>query len=277
MRGIIRGSARVKSTLFRLVRICALVYAGLCLVVAGCQSRMLYFPARFTEPAALTRAADSGIEPWRDAKGKLIGWKRAAPRAKARLLVFHGNAGSALDRTYYAEAFGGLWEVCIVEYPGYGSRPGSPGKSAFIYAGRNAVENLIETDKRPIFLLGESVGSGAAAAVASIMPDEISGAVMVIPFARMEEVAKAKFPWLPVSLLLRDKFDNIAALANFKGPVVFVIAEDDEVVGAAQGHKLHDAYAGPKKLIVLPEATHNNFPTEPGARWFHEVNDFLRR
>ena len=276
-RGIIRGSARVKRLLFRLVRICVLVYAGLCLVMAGCQSKMLYFPTRHTEPEALARAIDSGIEPWRDAKGKLIGWKRAAPRAKARLVVFHGNSGSALDRTYYAEAFGGLWEVYILEYPGYGSRHGSPGKSAFIYSGRSAVENLMEADKRPIFLLGESVGSGAAAAVAGAMPDAISGAVMMIPFARMVEVAKAKFPWLPVSLLLRDKFDNIAALANFKGPVVFVIAEDDEVVGAAQGRKLHEAYAGPKKLIVLPEATHNNFPTEPGARWFREVSDFLLR
>jgi len=90
-------------------------------------------------------------------------------------------------------------------------------------------------------------------------------------------VAKAKFPWLPVSLLLRDKFDNIAALANYKGPVAFIVAEDDEIVGAAQGWKLHAAYTGPKKLIVLPGATHNNFPTEPGAQWFREVSDFMRK
>ena len=99
----------------------------------------------------------------------------------------------------------------------------------------------------------------------------------MIPFARLEEVAKEKFPWLPVSLLLRDKFDNIAALATFHGPVAFVIAENDEVVGAAQGRKLHGAYAGPKKLIVLPGAMHNHFPTEPGAQWFRDANDFVRK
>ena len=272
----------MKSLLLRLVRVCALVYIGVCVLVAGCQNKMLYFPTRQTEAAALERAADSRLAPWRDAHGELIGWKRPASHASARLLVFHGNAGCASDRAYYADAFAALdggraWEVCIMEYPGYGSRDGSPGKNSFISAGHAAVENLFATDSRPVFLLGESIGSGTAAALAGAMPEKIAGAVMMIPFARLEEVAKEKFPWLPVSLLLRDKFDNIAALATFHGPVVFVIAENDEVIGAAQGRKLNAAYAGLKKLIVLPGATHNNFPTEPGAQWFRDASDFIRK
>lgn len=267
----------MKSSLLRLARMALLVYIGLCIAIAGCQSKMLYFPAKHTEAAALARAHESGLEPWRYAHGTLIGWKRPVTRAKARLLVFHGNAGSALDRAFYAEAFGPVWEVCILEYPGYGSRDGSPGKDSFIAAGRAAVEDLLATDKRPVFLLGESIGSGPAAALAGEMPEKIAGAVMMIPFARLVEVAKAKFPWLPVSLLLRDKFDNIAALESFHGPVVVVIAENDDVIGPAQGRKLHAAYAGPKKLIVLPGATHNNFPTEPDAPWFRETDDFLRK
>ena len=267
----------MKSSLLRLARIALLVYLGICIAVAGCQNRMLYFPAKHTEPAALARAKESGLVPWRDAHGQLIGWKHPLARAGARLLVFHGNAGSALDRTHYAEAFGAAWEVCILEYPGYGSRDGSPGKDSFIAAGRAAVEDLLATDKRPVFLLGESIGSGPAAALAGEMPEKIAGAVMMIPFARLEEVAKAKFPWLPVSLLLRDKFDNIASLGSFHGPVVFVVAENDDVIGPAQGRKFHTAYAGPKKLIVLPGATHNSFPSEPDAPWFREAGDFLSK
>ena len=272
----------MRHLLFRLARIAALVYIGLCLLLAGCQNRMLYFPRRFTEPVALARAAESQLEPWRDASGTLIGWTRPAPHATARLLVFHGNAGSASNRAYYADAFGALadgraWEVFIFEYPGYGSRAGSPGKDSFIATGRAAAEQLLAKDKRPLVLLGESVGSGTAAALAGEMPDKIAGAVMMLPFATMEEVAKAHFRWLPVSLLLRDKFDNIAALAAFHRPVVFVVAENDEVVGAEQGRKLHASYAGPKKLIILPRATHNNFPVEPNAPWFREADGFLRR
>jgi fermentation-respiration switch protein FrsA (DUF1100 family) len=278
----IHESACVKSLLLRLARVCVLVYTGLCLLVAGCQNKMLYFPTKHTEAVVLALAKDNRLEPWRDANGKLIGWKRQAPHAAARLLVFHGNAGCAIDRAYYADAFGALaggatWEVFILEYPGYGSRDGSPGKDSFIAAGRAAVENLLIADKRAIFLLGESIGSGTAAALAGAVPDKITGAVIMIPFARLEEVAKARFPWLPVSLLLRDKFDNIAALAAYRGPVAFVIAENDEVVGAEQGRKLHEAYAGPKKLIVLPGATHNHFPNEPGAQWFRDTSDFVRK
>ncbi len=247
------------------------------MLIAGCQSKMLYFPTTKTEPAALAEAAAMNVEPWRDEKGRLIGWKRTAPRTKGRLLVFHGNAGCALDRTYYMDAFRGLWDVYILEYPGYGSRHGALGKKSFIASGYAAVVNLMEADKRPIFLLGESIGSGAAAVVAGMMPDDIAGVIMAIPFARLAEVAQAKFPWLPASLLLRDKYDNIAALAGFHGPIAFVVAEDDEVVGAEQGRKLHSTYAGRKKLIILPGATHNDFPTDPSADWFLNASDFVRK
>ncbi len=270
------------NVLFRLARLAAIVYVVVCLVAAGCQSKMLYFPKTLTEDAAVSRAAVNQLEPWRDAGGKLIGWTRPGKKAPARLLVFHGNAGFALDRTYYVDGFGELpgaaaCEVFLLEYPGYGPRPGSPGKDEFIKAGRAAVQQLLKDDSRPLYLLGESIGSGPAAALAGEMPEKIAGAVMMIPFARLAEVAQAKLPWLPVSLLMRDKFDNIEALSHFKKPVVFVIAEDDEVIGAAQGRKLHDAYAGPKKLIVLPGASHNNFPTEPGSAWYREAGGFLRR
>src|SRR6185436_2163768 len=101
------GATSVMRSLFRLARIPVLVYVGLCLVVAGCQNKMLYFPTKCTEHDALARAKEAGLEPWRDARGKLIGWKRPAPHAATRLVVFHGNAGCAVDRSYYADAFGG--------------------------------------------------------------------------------------------------------------------------------------------------------------------------
>ena len=93
----------------------------------------------------------------------------------------------------------------------------------------------------------------------------------------LEEVAREKFPWLPVGLILRDKFDNVAALSAYRGRVAFVIAGADEVVGAAQGRKLHAGYDGPKRLIVLEGAGHNSVDVRPGAAWFREVAEFLTR
>ncbi len=270
----------MKRFLIRTSRTLALIYAGLLLLVAGCQSTLLYHPVRGSETELLARAARERMEPWRDAQGALIGWRRANPGARNRLVIFHGNAGFALHRVHYADAFstlggGAEWEVYIVEYPGYGARGGSPGKDAFIAAGRAAIESLPTTDVRPVFVLGESIGSGTASAVAGAMPGKIAGVAAVIPFARLAEVAGEKFPILPTGLLLRDKFDNIAALSAFTGPVGVVVASNDEVIGASQGRKLHDSLATRKHLIVLEGAGHNDFPVAPDAPWFRELSDFL--
>src|SRR5260221_694683 len=85
------------------------------------------------------------------------------------------------------------------------------------------VQLLLAADSRPLHLLGESIGSGVACALAGEMPDRIAGLALVVPLARLEEVAREKFRWLPVSLLLRDKFDNIAALGSYRGRVAFVV------------------------------------------------------
>jgi len=271
----------MKPPLFRLARVLLLAYVVLLLFVAGCQNRILYQPRRGPEEDFIASARRKNIEPWRDASGRLIGWYRPNPRAANRLIVFHGNAGSALDRDYYIHAFqslagGAEWEVRIFEYPGYGPRPGAPGRSAFIPAGRAALQELLATDSRPLFLLGESIGSGTACALAAEMPDRIAGLALVVPIARLQEVAQEKFPWLPVGMILRDKFDNIASLHAYREGVAVVIAGSDEIVGAAQGRKLHENYAGPKLLAVLEGAGHNSFDVRPDAPWFGQVSRFLR-
>ena len=271
----------MKTFLLRLGRGALLAYIALILLVAGCQNSLLYFPKRGEEDAMIRDAQRQGIQPWRDAQGRLIGWHRPNPRAANRLVVFHGNAGLALDRSHYIDGFEALsggadWEVWILEYPGYGSRSGSPGKKAFIDAGRQALKQLPDADSRPLHLLGESVGTGTACALTAEMPDLIAGLALVVPFARLQEVAQEKFRWLPVGLLLRDKFDNIAALSGYRGRVAVVVADSDEVVGAAQGRKLHDSYSGPKLLLVLSGAGHNSFDTHETAPWFGKAGAFLR-
>jgi len=258
-----------------------LAYIAVLLLVAGCQNRILYQPRRGAEENFIASARRKNIEPWRDAQGKLIGWHRPNPRAANRLVVFHGNAGCALDRDYYIDGFQSLdggadWEVWVFEYPGYGPRPGSPGKSEFIPASRLALQELLATDPRPLFLLGESIGSGTACALAAEMPDHIAGLALIVPIARLQEVAQENFRWLPVGLLLRDRFDNIASLASYRGRVAIVVAGQDEIVGAAQGRKLHENYHGPKLLIVLEGAGHNSFDIQPHAAWFARVSAFLR-
>lgn len=268
----------MKRFLLRLLRGFAIAYVLVLFVVAGCQSKMIYHPRVNPEPVLLRMAREQGIEPWRDADGQLIGWRRPNPTAKARMLLFHGNALDAVGRTEYIHAFNALgWEVFVMEYPGYGARAGSPGMDAFLAAGRAAIATLRAVDNRPLFLLGESIGSGTACAMAGELPDQISGVLLVVPFARLAEVAARVMPWIPTSAILRDAYDNIATLAKYHGPVALVVAANDEIVGADQGRKLHESYTGRKLLIELPDTMHNEFGIGPEVPWMRKAGEFLRQ
>jgi len=254
------------------------LYAGLCLLVFAFQRRLLYFPERAGEPAASARAARLGLEPWRDGAGRLRGWRTPGrTRPSARLLVLHGNAGAALDRAYYPEALAPLGlEVSILEYPGYGARPGSPSEPSLVAAALDAVDALAAAGGAPVWLLGESLGSGVAARAASLRPRAVRALFLITPFASLPEVARHHYAFLP-GFLLRDRFEPASDLASFGGPVAILVAGRDEVVTAAQGRKLFAALGGPKRLWEQPGAQHNTLDLRPGNPMWREVADFLAR
>lgn len=260
--------------LFRAMLVFLALYGGLCAVLFAVQRSLQYFPDRSTESAALRRAAASALVSWRDAEGRLLGWRRGgASKAARRLLVFPGNAGNALDRVYYVRLFEGLSvDVVLMEYPGYGARPGGISESALVAAGREAAALLAQ--EGPLLLLGESLGSGVAAQVAAADPGLIQGLLLVTPYARMSDVGARAYPWLPVRLLMRDRWDNLAAVARYPGPVAILIAGRDEVVGPDQGHRLAEGCGGPVRVRVQPMAGHNTLDLAPRAGFWAELLDF---
>lgn len=271
-----------KSRLYRMLYMPVIAYIVVCGLVGVFQRRIMYFPFYKTEAGMLAKAEDLHCQPWRDKNGTIIGWRSSRPGSPAanRLIVFHGNAGYALMRTHYIQGFGhmeqgGLWDVYLFEYPGFGARSGKLGQQSFIEAGEQAIEELQAEDSRPIYLLGESLGSGLASALAQKRPNDVKGLFLFTPYARMSDVAAHRFGFLPVRLMLRDRWDNVTALKDYHGPVAVLIAGDDEVVTAPQGQLLFNSYAGPKRLWTEPGATHNTVDFSPFALWWQEVSDFL--
>jgi uncharacterized protein len=269
--------------IFRVMRAAVLIYLGLLLLLAGFQRRLIYFPAKGTEEALRARAVERAMLPWEDAHGQLIGW-RQPPRnglpPQNRIVIFHGNAGFALHRAYFRDTFRQVdgertWEVYLFEYPGFGARPGSPSARIFARTAREAVEELSRTDHRPIYLLGESIGTGVASHLAGELPNQIAGVILITPFNTLAEVAAHHFPLFPVRLILRERYDNRAALSHYTGPVAFLLAGKDEVIPARFGHSLYQSYAGPKQLWIQENATHNTIDYDPSSRWWREISDFL--
>lgn len=259
----------------RTVLLLAALSAACLAAVFVLQRRVLYFPDRCTEADALSRAQRSGLNPWRGARGAIIGWRTASSAApRGRVLVLHGNAGSALDRLYYVEALARLGlDVALVEYPGYGARPGAPGLGSLTDAAVEAIDAAAR-EGGPVWVLGESLGSGVAARAAARRPEVVRGIILVTPFAELAAVARRHYGVVAAGLL-RDRFAPARDLAMFRRPVVVLVAGRDEVVGAEQGRVLHDALPGPKRLVEQRDATHNGLDLAPAHPFWADAITFL--
>lgn len=248
-------------------------------MLTALQRQLIYYPGKAQAEVLENIASRSGLQAWRDTAGEVIGWKTPEnPGARYRMLVFHGNAGYALDRGYFVSglrALGNQWDVFLFEYPGYGAREGTPSEASFKAAAIQALEMLLADDSSPVFITGESLGSGVASYLASAYPDQVAGLLLVTPFSSLTDVAAHHFPYLPVRLLLSERYDSQEALSRYRGPVAFLLAGNDEVVPRKSGQQLYDSYHGPKWLHVEELAGHNTLPYSPGTPWWDEMARFL--
>lgn len=120
----------------------------------------------------------------------------------------------------------------------------------------------------PVVVIGESLGSGVAAAAAAQVPERVAGLILFTPWDRLENVAAHHYPWLPVRWLLREHYDSAAHLAGLGKPVWIAVAERDEVVPVELGIALHAGLRGPRQLFVMQGAGHNGWRVRMDeARW----------
>ncbi|HEY6073191.1 MAG TPA: alpha/beta fold hydrolase, partial [Anaerolineales bacterium] len=197
---------------------------------------------------------------------------------RARVLVFHGNAGSALDRAYYAAALvpRGL-SVSILEYPGYGARAGELRETAFVSAGVEAARAAVEQFGEPLYLFGESLGCGVASAVAGSGRVPVAGVVLITPWDSLPRMAQTVYWYLPAKWLTKDQYDNVRNLNRYPGPVAVAVAEQDEVIPPERSRRLFDLLSGRKKLWVLSGAGHNDWPGAVDPPWWSEVMRFVTK
>lgn len=251
--------------LWLVLRVVILVWIGLLAFLALSQRSMIYYPSNSDASSLEREAASQDFEPWKNPEGETIGYRSlAAPedrRPPVAILVLHGNAGYALHRAGYAPllriaAPDRAVSVYILEYPGYGARPGSASQETFLAAADEAFA-LIPVGI-PVILLGESIGSGVAAATASAHPARVAGLLLLTPFDSLANVAQHHFPLVPVRWIMRDQYPSAEWLKHYRGPVAVILASADTMVPAEFGRRLHDSYDGPKKLIVAWNADHND-------------------
>ncbi len=208
------------------------------------EGTFLYFPSHRPNQTALTE--------WL-INEQLSGYARLVDKPREVWLVCHGNAGQATSRLYLIEHLPADASVFVLEYPGYGLRPGKPSMKSINAAALQGYAKLRETyPDLPVNMLGESLGSGAASYLCSQNnpPDRL---VLMVPFDNLLSVAKRQIKFLPVGLLMRDKWDNTKALAGYRGPVDIFAATHDTVIPASHARNLAKS---------IPQASYTELPCQ---------------
>lgn len=256
----------------------AVFFISLVLCACGCavQRRLLYFPTKLPADVAVQEAASCGFLPWKSDSGQIIGWEIPAKGTSiGSVLIVHGNAGSAGNRGYLAQPIheAARTDVFVLEYPGYGAREGSPGKKSFDAAAEEAFRML--PTNTPRYLVSESIGTGVACDLAKEHPEEIAGMALLAPYHNLASVAQHRIWFLPSYFLLMDRFNPEKSLKNYHGPVKFVVAGSDEIIGPASGIRLFKSYTGPKDLQIVAGARHNDVAAQP-PDWWKNVFSFWK-
>jgi pimeloyl-ACP methyl ester carboxylesterase len=252
--------------------------AGATIFAAVFQDRLIHLPSRISLEELEAQANRLGVAVWptadADHRGLLV--EPAGGSARGTVVVFHGNAGQALDRTYWSEAMARLgWRTVLAEYPGYGARDGRLGEAAFVADGLETLALVRGAFDGPIVLAGESLGAGVASGVAAADEARVDGLLLVTPWADLPSLAGEKFPVLPVGMILRDRYDSVANLGIAGLPTAICIAEEDQIIPPHHAERLFASLEVPKRAWRFAGRGHNDWPIEPDASWWREAMTFL--
>ncbi|NQT25366.1 alpha/beta fold hydrolase [candidate division KSB1 bacterium] len=263
-----------------LIRIVIYIIAGyliLCMLFYFGQNRLLYFPDTNRPDASEIHAL--GLEFWPNSDASFRGYlfNLEDESHRGTIIIFHGNAGAAWNRDYYCKPLSTLgYQVLLAEYPGYGGRPGKPSENVLVNDARETIRLVREHYySDPVFVIGESLGAGVVASALADSSLTVDGICLITPWARLTELARSIYPFIPAHLLAQDKYDSIKNLTGYSERIAVAVAENDEVVTTEQGLKLFDSLKADKKLWLMDGTSHNTWMYRVDPLFWEKVIEFI--
>lgn len=249
----------LRKLLIGLLVLGAVAYGAALLTLVLTQRKMMYFPSPSRGDAAdwgLNQALTLALK---TPDGEtIVAWYQPALRDDRPLfLFFHGNGGDLSDRADLLKrlAAGGAGFLAV-DYRGYGGSTGSPTETGLIIDGDTAyakAQSLGYGGSR-IVIIGESLGSGVAVAVAAKHPEH--ALVLDSAFSSAADVAASEYPFMPVRVLMKDQFRSSERITAVTAPKLFLYGDTDSVIPRVSAMKLYDAARQPKAMIEFPSLGH---------------------
>lgn len=241
-------------TLLALAGLAALLYGLVCLAFLLGQRAFIYFPVATRDASVpVMRLHRDGVE-------LLVS---VHPARSAHAVVYFGGNAEDVSRAVpgLRAAFGGA-AIYALHYRGYGGSGGAPSERELVGDGAALVAQVAARHPR-LTLVGRSLGSGVAMQVARRYPPR--ALVLVTPFDSLVAVARHHYRWLPVRLLMRERFDSAAHAGAIGVPTTLIVASADRVVPPARAAALAAAFSpGVARALVLDGVGHNDVDAHPG-------------
>ncbi len=205
------------------------------------QDRLVYFP----QPVASTTHLSPrtiALEVVAADGARLRGWMRPAAAVPAPLVLYFGGNAEEVSWTLADARWPPDWSVAAINYRGYGASEGKPSEVALsgdALVIHDALAARPDVNAARIVAFGRSLGTSLA--------------------------GRPHYPWLPVSWLLRHRYDAIADARAARAPLLTIVAADDTIIPPRRSKALFDAWAGPKAWLALTGRHHNDVGDDRAA------------
>ena len=255
-----------------------LLLAMLCLSQTGCrwmgsysplgllERKLIYHPQVYPEGDWNLPTADTEEVWFNGSDGtQLHGWFLPHPEPRGIALVCHGNAGSIAGLQESLIRLNQRHELSVMafDYRGFGRSSGTPSEAGLLADARSARDWLAQrtdTNHEDIVLMGYSLGGGVAVDLAA--KDGARGLVLWSTFSNLPQTAAHHYSWLPTNLLMTQRFDSLAKMENYRGPLLQSHGDADRVIPYELGKRLHQRHRGPKQFITIPGTGHLDADSE---------------
>jgi fermentation-respiration switch protein FrsA (DUF1100 family) len=252
-------------------------YATLVVMVWAMQGCMIHIPSRnlVATPADIGLGYEDLTLTTVDDE-KLHAWFVPAVEARGTLLFFHGNAGNISHSLHSLEIFHELGlDVLIIDYRGYGQSTGRPSERGLYRDADAALLYLVEERGIPrerIVVFGRSLGGAVAANLAS--RERVGALILESVFTSVPDIGSELYPFLPVRLLVRYRYDTPKALETVNAPVLVIHSQDDEIIPYAHGRAIYEAAPEPRRFLDI-QGDHNRGFMRSRDPYMAGLGDFL--
>ena len=191
------------------------------------------------------------------------------------ILLFHGNAGNLFNRVYKLNELNKLdLNILLISWRGFSGNKGKPTEKNLYHDAGEVVKwlNSLGVINKNIILYGESLGTGVATELGT--RNIFGGIILESPFTSISKAAKIYYPYLPINLVLKDRYDSIEKIQSITAPILIMHGKKDNIVPQKMGLELFEK-ANEPKFNYFPED--DNHMMEYNNELLDNIKSFINK